>query len=86
MLKELCYIMHAEHNGSQWCCMLMPQRFCALVPAVHDAMAAYCLKLVQVWQEGQQVSQGLCRGSAHYGIAVCSHLLKDGQDEGCSHV
>lgn len=47
---------------------------------------AYSLELVQIWQEGQQVSQSLGHGSAHYGIAVCGHLLEDGQDEGGSHL
>ena len=51
-----------------------------------DETGAYSVKLVQIWQEGQQVSQSLGHGSTYYGIAIRGHLLVDGQDEGCSHL
>lgn len=51
-----------------------------------SAMGVYRLKLVQIRQEWQQVSQGSCRGLTHDGMAVSSHLVEDGQDEGCPHL
>lgn len=64
---------------------LQQQSWIANTPSVNET-GTYGLKLMQIWQERQQVSQGLCHGSTHYGIAICSHLLENGQEKGCPHL